>query len=197
MRAKRTRRGMTSCPVLGPNADVVRILRCTALLLDLVLVIRAQGKHSCGVTFPDRLIGVDVNSPLSTPAFAEISFGQREPRHVSYGFQRNKASTHIRFCRNGCHRSSLPRGSLSLDDLANAARQHHQLVDRHDGHCAVDDLFEPGGFTPATAARRASHCRVSWYGGAALSLFQCLARPSSVARDEFLRANVHRRSARR
>src|ERR1700736_3061278 len=74
MRAKRTRRGMTSCPVLGPNADVVGILRCTALLLDLMLVIRAQGKHSSGVTFPDRLIGVDdVNSPLSTPAFAEIS----------------------------------------------------------------------------------------------------------------------------
>src|ERR1700738_147985 len=44
-----------------------------------MLVIQAQGKHSPCVTLPDRFIGVDdVNSPLSTPAFAEILFGQRE-----------------------------------------------------------------------------------------------------------------------
>ena len=35
-------------------------------------------------------------------------------------------------------------------------------------------------------------CRISRYGGAALSLFQCLARAGSLAGDEFLCANVHR-----
>ena len=29
------------------------------LFLDLMLVIQAQGKHSCGITIPDGLIGVD------------------------------------------------------------------------------------------------------------------------------------------
>src|SRR6266446_2310493 len=125
-------------------------------------------------------------------SFAETLFGQPEARHVSYGFQRSKAPTHIRFRRNGRHRPSLPGRSLSLDDLANAARQHDQLVDRHDGHRAVDDLFESGGFTPATRARRAAHRRVSWYGGAALSLLQCLASPSALAGEEFLRPNVYR-----
>src|SRR6266446_6932155 len=81
-------------------------------------------------------------------SFAETLFGQPESRHVSYGFQRSKAPTHIRFRRNGRHRSSLPGRSLSLDDLANAARQHDQLVDRHDGHRAVDDLFESPEASP-------------------------------------------------
>ena len=39
-------------------------MRCTPLFLDLMLVIQAQGKHSCGITIPDGLIGVDdVDSP--------------------------------------------------------------------------------------------------------------------------------------
>src|ERR1700688_1924754 len=122
----------------------------------------------------------------------EILFGQQESHHVSYGFQRSKAPTNIRFRRNRRHRSPLPGRSLSLNDLANATRQHDQLVDRHNGHRAVDDLFEPGGFTAATPARRAAHCRVSRYGGAALPLFQCLARPSALAGDKFLRADLHR-----
>src|SRR6478736_10245666 len=83
----------------------------------------------------------------------------------------NQPPTHFRFRRNGRHRASVPRRSLSLDDLANAARQHDQLVDRHDGHRAIDDLFEPGGGTPAPCAGRAAPCRVSRHGGAALSLF--------------------------
>ena len=29
------------------------------LFLDLMLVIQAQGKHNCGITIPDGLIGVD------------------------------------------------------------------------------------------------------------------------------------------
>src|SRR5438034_4206547 len=70
-------------------------------------------------------------------------FGQPEARHVCYGFQRIQAATHIRFRRNGRHRSSLPRRSLSLDDLANAARQYDQLGNRYDGHRAVDDLSSP------------------------------------------------------
>src|SRR6202011_2846655 len=94
-------------------------------------------------------------------SFSEMLFGQPESRHVSYGCQRSKAPTHLRSRRNGRHRSSVPRRSLPLDDLANAARQHHQLVDRHNGHRAVDDLFEPGGITPAARAGGASACRVS------------------------------------
>jgi hypothetical protein len=40
------------------------IVRCTVLLLDLLLAIRLRGEHSCGVTIPDRFVGVDdVDSP--------------------------------------------------------------------------------------------------------------------------------------
>jgi len=49
---------MTSL-VLDRWRTAVRILQCIELLLDLMLVIRAQGKHSCGVTIPDRFVGVD------------------------------------------------------------------------------------------------------------------------------------------
>jgi hypothetical protein len=53
---------------LDPRRTQVRILRRTARLVDLMLVIQAQGKHSCGVAIPDRFIGVDdMNAPLSTP----------------------------------------------------------------------------------------------------------------------------------
>src|SRR6266851_1719099 len=135
-----------------------------------MLVIHLEGKHSSCLT--------------------KMLFGKPESRHVSYGFQRNKTPTHLRFRRNGRHRPSLSRRGLSLDDLANAARQHHQLVDRHDGHRAVDDVFEPRGLALAAAAGWAVACGVSRDGGAALSLFQRLARPRALARDELLRANV-------
>src|SRR6478736_4628692 len=92
-------------------------------------------------------------------------FGQPESRHVS---QRITPPTHLRFRRNGRHRASVPRRSLSLDDLANAARPHDQLVDRHDGHRAFDDLFDPGGVTPTPCTGGAAACRVSRHGGAAL-----------------------------
>ena len=53
--------GEVRMPALRPK---VRIVRCTVRLPDLLLVIRSRDKHSCGVTIPDRLIGVDdVDSP--------------------------------------------------------------------------------------------------------------------------------------
>ena len=78
--------------------------------------------------------------------FSEMLLGQPEARCLSW-FPTNQTPRHIRFRRNGRHRASVPRRSLSLDDLANAARQHHQLGDRHDGYRAIDDLFESGGVT--------------------------------------------------
>src|SRR6202047_4991428 len=103
-------------------------------------------------------------------------FGQPESRHVSYGFQRINPPPHVRSRRNGRHRASLPRRSLSLDDLANAARQHDQLGDRHDGHRAVDGLFEPGGVTPAPCAVRAAPCGVSRHGGRYFNVWRPRAR---------------------
>jgi Predicted integral membrane protein (DUF2270) len=87
-------------------------LWCTARLLDLMLVIPAQGKHSCGVAIPDRFIGVDDMNR------AAINSGHlrnivRTTGGPSYGFQRSKAPTHIRCRRNGRHRSSLPRPEAS------------------------------------------------------------------------------------
>jgi hypothetical protein len=42
----------------------VGIVRCTVLLLGLLLAIRPQGEHSCALTIPDRFIGVDdMDSP--------------------------------------------------------------------------------------------------------------------------------------
>jgi hypothetical protein len=44
--------------------------------------------------------------------------------------------------------SLISTGAKStVGDLENAARQHDQLGDRHNGHRPFDDLFEPGGFT--------------------------------------------------
>src|SRR6478609_5998298 len=53
----------------------------------------------------------------------------------------------------------------------------------------------PGSLAAAAAARRAPDCRIPRHGGAALSLFQCLARPRSLVGDEFLRADLHWRGA--
>ena len=74
----------------------VRIVRCTVLLLDLSLAIRPQGNHSCGVTIPDRFIGVDdVDVPVNA---GDLRFGQPESCHVCHGFQRNTPPTYLQCC---------------------------------------------------------------------------------------------------
>ena len=59
-----TRRALSGLRDIVVVCSQVGIVRCIDLLLDLLLAIRPQGEHSCGITIPDRFIGVDdVDSP--------------------------------------------------------------------------------------------------------------------------------------
>ena len=125
-------------------------------------------------------------------AGAEILFGQRssvmslmvsnetKPHHA---FDSAEMGAIAHLYRGEVYRSTIWR--TRLDNTTNSSN-------RHNGHRAFDDVFKPGGFAAAVAAGRAAPCGVSRHGGAAISLFQCLARPRALAGDEFLRADVHR-----
>src|SRR5258708_39895806 len=80
-----------------------------------MLVIQAQGKHSYGVTIPDRFISVDdVHSPRSTPVIC-VSSGSK-PQHT---FDSAEVGAIAHLYRGEVYRSTIWR--TRLDNTTNWA----------------------------------------------------------------------------
>jgi len=130
-----------------------------------------------------------VDSPRSTPVICgNVVRTTGVPSCLLRFPMKAKAPTHIRFPPKMGAIAHLYRGEVYRSTIwRTRLRQHDQLGDRHDGPSRLSTTFSrSAGFTPATRAGRAAHCRVSGHGGAAVyRYFNVWARPSALAGEEF------------